>query len=358
MTWGDFFATVLAGGAAATAAFATYRANQEVAALRAEEEARLRTRQPRVATRERPAGMDPPDARAWAYSQGAPVDFLRHVEEHEQRTQRLPQHGEHSHHHHHFMDENNDGGWGAEPDLPEFPYYPQYSQHAHEDGSSGYHGYPRPRQAAGMDTFEELFALMHDHAVGARRSPRQANPHELLEEMRTRGHPEGWEPELWGNLEHVHEMMMRRLGGAVPSISVRFSGGQTSEVMDPLAMQLSLMDRDFTDADYEMLSRLDDPARNPSNRTPLTQSQLSELPVHTYQTRKAPSHGQREVHSPSPACASSSSAPGNTSSKPSMKARLEHARSVNTLSGTDHDLLVELVTAVSASLHLSGPLKF
>ena len=34
MTWGDFFATVLAGGAAATAAFATYRANQEVDALR------------------------------------------------------------------------------------------------------------------------------------------------------------------------------------------------------------------------------------------------------------------------------------------------------------------------------------
>ena len=64
-------------------------------------------------------------------------------------------------------------------------------------------------------------------------------------------------------------------------------------------------------ADYEMLSRLDDPARNPSNRRPLTDSQLSELPTHTYRPSKgASSHAQQETssspHGPLPTNASSS----------------------------------------------------
>ena len=134
--------------------------------LQAEEEARLQSRHPRLGAGEGTAGMAPPDARAWAYNEGAPLDFLRHVEEHEQTMRRLPRHEEHlhhHHHHHHFSAEEDDGGWGAEPDLPEF-LYPQYSQHA-AGGSSPSHqrGYSRPRQASGMDTFEELFALMHDH---------------------------------------------------------------------------------------------------------------------------------------------------------------------------------------------------
>lgn len=48
------------------------------------------------------------------------------------------------------------------------------------------------------------------------------------------------------------QMMMRRLGsmGSGPNLSLQFvgGGGQANEMMDPLAMQLSLMDRDFTDA--------------------------------------------------------------------------------------------------------------
>lgn len=64
-------------------------------------------------------------------------------------------------------------------------------------------------------------------------------------------------------------------------------------------------------ADYEMLSRLDDPARNPSNRRPLTDTQLFELPTHTFRPSKgASSHAQREPssssHDPSPMSASSS----------------------------------------------------
>ena len=44
-------------------------------------------------------------------------------------------------------------------------------------------------------------------ALGPQQAPpRRVDPHELLEDMRTGGHPEGWEPELWGHLENVHEV--------------------------------------------------------------------------------------------------------------------------------------------------------
>ena len=63
-----------------------------------------------------------------------------------------------------------------------------------------------------------------------------------------------------------------------------------------------------------MLSRLDDPARNPSNRRPLTDTQLSELPTHTYRPSKgASSPAQQEAFSSShdpPSLSASSSTQG------------------------------------------------
>ena len=51
----------------------------------------------------------------------------------------------------------------------------------------------------------------------------------------------------------------------------------------PRVLQLALMDRDFTDEDYEMLSALD--RHGPANARPVSQQALDELPHFTHHAK-------------------------------------------------------------------------
>ena len=117
---------------------------------------------------------------------GTPLDFLRELEEQQQRQQwrqRLPLHPNmpsdpdelHSH------SAEFEHSWG-QPDPQEFSFqnYAEHRSAHHQHGSSyRFPGHSQgQQQPSGMDTFEELFALMHEHV--SHPAEEQANAHLLL----------------------------------------------------------------------------------------------------------------------------------------------------------------------------------
>ncbi len=69
----------------------------------------------------------------------------------------------------------------------------------------------------------------------------------------------------------------------VPAQQLWMGRWQTHGVTLPHGLQLALMDRDFTDEDYEMLSALD--RHGPANARPVSQQALDELPHFTHHVK-------------------------------------------------------------------------